>query len=167
MTRSTLLPLAATALATLFTVPAFAQDGPKAVTRVEALARLDGDFVALDSDKDGKVTKAEMAAHLAAKAKAELAALEKRRDDSFTKIDSDKNGSISKAEFVAATKLEIGQTGDGTKLIARYDANKDGAFTKEEYRAPSLANFDRMDANRDGTLSVAEQTPRKTTTVGR
>ena len=40
--------------------------------------------------------------------------------------------------------------------VMRYDANKDGAVTTEEWRAGQQARFKRLDANGDGKLSKEE-----------
>ena len=42
-------------------------------------------------------------------------------------------------------------------MLGQLDANKDKKVTVAEFGAAPLANFDRVDANRDGTASVDEQ----------
>ena len=41
-------------------------------------------------------------------------------------------------------------------VLAQTDTNRDGQITMVEYRAGKLANFDRMDSDKDGIVSVAE-----------
>ena len=43
------------------------------------------------------------------------------------------------------------------KRFDRADKNKDGKITLDEYSAPRLATFDKLDANHDSTLSPAER----------
>src|SRR4030095_7037476 len=88
----------------------------KPITRAEISTKLDTDYADMDSDKDGKVTAAEIDARLVKSAEAKIA-----------------------------------------------EIKKDGAITVEEFRAPTLANFNKIDANKDGIVSVAEaNAPEKT-----
>jgi len=41
-------------------------------------------------------------------------------------------------------------------ILAQHDLNKDGRITLVEFRTAKLANFDRMDADKDGIVSIAE-----------
>jgi Ca2+-binding EF-hand superfamily protein len=41
-------------------------------------------------------------------------------------------------------------------MIARFDGNHDGSISLVEYRAGTLANFDRLDADKDGVVTAAE-----------
>ncbi len=48
------------------------------------------------------------------------------------------------------------QTGPSERGVMRYDANKDGAVTLEEWRTGQQARFKRLDANNDGKLTQDE-----------
>lgn len=110
------------------------------------------DFAALDADKDGKVTKAEVEAFRAAKVKAmdanadgkisadELAApriaaatdrIKARSAEMVTKLDSDGDGMLTAAEMAVRPGPEM--------LFERIDANGDGAVTQEEVDAAQKA----------------------------
>lgn len=110
------------------------------------------DFAALDADKDGKVTKAEVEAFRAAKVKAmdanadgkisaeELAApriaaatdrIKARSAEMVKKMDSDGDGMLSAAELAARPGPEM--------LFDRIDANSDGAVTQDEVDAARQA----------------------------
>ena len=136
-----------------------AADEAKPVSRTALSDELNSDYADLDTDKDGRVTGDEIKARLLRKAEADLAVLKSARDEAFAKLDTNSDGSISKAEFEARAPLPAIK--DATEMananMGRFDADKDGAVTQEEFRAPTLANFDRLDKNKDGTLSLAEQ----------
>jgi len=138
--------------------PAAAEEA-KPVSRTELSDQLDADYADLDTDKDGKVTGDEIKARLVRKAEADLEVLKKARDDAFAKLDTNSDGSISRAEFDA--KAQLPTIKDPTELatsnLTRFDADKDGSITRDEFRAPTLSNFDKLDKDKNGTLSLAEQ----------
>lgn len=129
----------------------------KPVTRAEISAQLDADYANLDADKDGKATPAEIVSRLKRSAETELEAIKKERDAAFTSVDTDGNGSISRAEFDARAKLPTIRAPDAKPILDRFDANKDGTLSKDEFRGPTLANFEKADKNKDGIVSVDEQ----------
>ena len=154
-----------TAAALLASIPTIAlaqgtaaADESKPVTRTQISAKLDSDYSDLDANKDGKVDAAEINTRLVKSAEAELEMIKKERDAAFSKIDTDGNGSISRAEFDARAKLPTIKQPDAKPFLNRFDANKDGNISKDEFRALTLNNFDKLDKNKDGTLTVAEQT---------
>jgi Ca2+-binding EF-hand superfamily protein len=153
-----------TAAALLATIPAIAlaqapaqPNNAKPVTRIELSNRLDADYANLAANKDGKVDATEINGRLLKSAQAELEVIKKERDATFAKFDSDGNGSISKAEYEAHAKLPTIRQPDAKPFLDRFDANKDGSISKDEFRNPTLSNFKKLDTNNDGTLSVAEQ----------
>lgn len=134
-----------------------AAEETKPVTKTELTAELDADYADLDANKDGKVDADEIKARVERTSKAQLAEMSKQRDATFARFDADGNGTISRAEFDAQAKLPPLPEADPKPFLNQFDANKDGAISNEEFRAPTLANFDRMDGDKNGTLTVAEQ----------
>lgn len=156
MTRRIMI---AAALAAAGAAPALAQapesdTAARPTTRAALHKQLDEGFARVDSDKDGVISRAEVAAleeKVAAQASTEL---QKRLDREFAALDSDKNGQLSPAEFKA--KFTVRRP-DPDSALRRLDANKDGKISVSEFKARSLASFDRLDANKDGTITPEEQ----------
>ena len=147
---------------TLALVPAtaFAQadtEQARPIARADISAKLDTDYADLDANKDGKASADEIKARLKKGGEEDLALIAKERDATFAKFDANKDGSITRAEFDAGAPLPTLKQADAAPVMSRFDANKDGVITKDEFRAPTLTNFDRMDINKDGTLSLTEQ----------
>ncbi len=101
--------------------------------------------LALDTDKDGKIS---------------LAEFEARQSPTFTRLDSNNDGAISAEEHKAAK----------AKQFARMDNNKDGFLSPddkkqrhEKHRAKAKKHSRAFDINRDGRVSRIEfvdtQTP--------
>lgn len=185
MKKFLMLAVAAGALA----VPALAGavmmhgDGPKGpVTRAELQKKIADKFAAIDTNKDGGITKAEFDAHHEAMKKEWAEKRAKRQDERFAMMDTDKNGQISKAEYDAhnAARAEKREEwhkdrGDGRDgghrghhgmmmggrmggdHFARMDANTDGKVTLAEMSAKPLTMFDKADANKDGTVTPEER----------
>lgn len=125
------LLLAATA--GLLAAPALAQTAdhaahsPKAgpQTRVELQQHIAQRFAALDTNKDGAVTKAEFDAHRAAMKQKWEQHKKERRDAFFARADTNKDGKVTLAEMSARPLA----------MFDKADANKDGTVTPEERRA--------------------------------
>jgi Ca2+-binding EF-hand superfamily protein len=134
---------------------AAAGNAPKPVTRADFVRGLDTRFAAMDTNKDGVLSKAEIQA---AQSQA-LQTVGKMRDErvraEFNQLDTNKDGQLSYAEFSAgAPTVKAGETAD--QLAAQLDANKDGKVSADEFKNPQLAKFNALDANKDGTVSVDE-----------
>lgn len=103
------------------------------------------DFAAVDADKDGKVTEAELTAWRAAEA---------------TKIDANKDGKLSAEELTAARVAEMTTraTEMATRMVADLDTDGDGLLTAAEMAArPGPARmFEHADADGDGAVTQAE-----------
>lgn len=107
---------------------------------------MDGfDFAAVDADKDGKVTEAELDAWRAAAA---------------TKMDANGDGKLSADELSAARLAEMTERAKtmADEMVSRLDADGDGFLTAAEMAArpgPAMA-FAHLDADGDGAVTEAE-----------
>jgi Ca2+-binding EF-hand superfamily protein len=126
--------------------------GKQPLSRAAFLSSVDSEFRKRDADKNGTVTRAELDAFERAvsvlKAQTQNRAL-------FARLDADRNGHLSPAEFA---RLAAPRQPNVDAELARYDGNRDKAITLVEYRTGTLANFDRIDADKDGIATVAEMT---------
>lgn len=107
-------------------------------------------FDEVDANADGKVTKEELAAH---------------RNAMIAAMDTDKDGTLSEAELLAAhqkRKAEKEAAREARmvgRMIERLDANKDGVLSVTEMTLPqnrAERMFDRADADGDGVISRDE-----------
>ena len=75
-------------------------------------------------------------------------------DGEFRKMDADKNGQLSQSEFEKiATPAPVA---NAQPMIARMDGNRDSQISGAEYRTATLANFDRVDSDRNGIVTTEE-----------
>lgn len=146
--------IAASPLAAQATAPAAA--GPQPVTRVDYTQRIDATFGRIDTNKDGALSIAEIAAAETRDKATIEAQLTVRRKQAFDKLDTNKDGQISFSEFAAGMPQANIPT-DGKAMLTALDTNKDGKVSQAEYRAPQMAKFTRVDVNKDGIASVDEQ----------
>ena len=79
------------------------------------------------------------------------------REAAFRELDKDKNGSLTIAEFNSVVASTAVPKADAAPFLQRLDANKDGKISLAENRSPATAQFDRADTNKDGSLSPAER----------
>ena len=103
------------------------------------------DFAAIDADMDGKITRAEVEAHRAARVAA---------------FEADGDGKLSPAELKAQAMERAGARADDmvARMVARHDSDGDGLISAAELAAgPSqMEMFDRIDRDGDGAISVEE-----------
>lgn len=137
-----------------------AQPSRPPMTRAGAEQRAAQIFEKLDANHDGKIDQADRALR------------EKAR---FDRIDANHDGQLSYTEFNAMhgqrddAHPESGRQGaehgrgrrDGFRsrpggMSHMADADKNGAITKAEFQAAALTRFDRIDANKDGTVTPDE-----------
>ena len=113
--------------------------GPKA-------AKPDAEFVAMDTNRDGKVFAGE---HAAASKRI------------FDMMDANRDGKVTAAEMTAAHPRVTGKKATKSDLSAAekikvIDTDGDGILTAEEHAAGSRAMFEKMDTNKDGFLTKGE-----------
>ena len=107
--------------------------GPRAERMVERM----------DTDKDGRVTKADAVAFAAAR---------------FARMDADGNGEVTREERRAARKAMRQER--RADRFSRMDADADGSITEAEMRAfasdRAARRFVRLDRNGDGAVALSE-----------
>ncbi len=115
---------------------------------------MDSDFKQRDFDNDGKVTRAEIE-----KFEKQRNLIQAQKDNRvlFLRLDTDLNGVVTPSEFTAL----IPPPGfpDVSKIMQRFDSNRDQIISLIEYRVATLFNFDQLDVDKDGVLSIIEQQP--------
>lgn len=135
------------------------------VTQADFVQRRVERLRAADANRDGQVTAEEMHAHAQARRAERRAAL-------FDRLDADKNGAVSRAEFEASRQQMRGDARErgGRWGHARRDAGQGRMGGRDmrgeadrfpiaiaEVERKAAETFARMDANRDGTLTVEER----------
>jgi len=149
-------------LASAAAVPALAQNQAAAqqaqpITKATFLQQVDAAFTAVDVNKDGFSDRSELEAAQAKSFAARKAQVLQGREAAFKELDKDKNGSLTMAEFNAVVSATPVPKADAAPFLQRLDANKDGKISLAENRSPAVAQFDRADTNKDGSLSPAER----------
>jgi hypothetical protein len=141
MNKSKLAGSAMIVVAALMGAAAFAQDAGL----VPMQAKHGFDIVAMDADKDGKVTKAEADAFHAAKVKA---------------ADTNADGKLSAEELAAmqAAMMQARMADRAAAMVTKLDTDKDGFLSEAELAAAPMRGkmFDKMDADGDGAVTQAE-----------
>ncbi len=130
--------------------PAARQAGAQAISRSVFLANMDTEFRKMDADKNGTITKSEIEGFERAVSVVKAQAQNRQL---FARLDADRNGQLSAAEFA---RLASPSPVNAAPLLAHADLNRDQSITLVEYRTSTLANFDRMDTDKDGVVTPAE-----------
>jgi Ca2+-binding EF-hand superfamily protein len=152
--------------------------GPTRVqTRAEVVNHVRTMFGTLDSDRDGFVTKAEAQAARAhrgdklRRAHAQRGAAAGAK--AFDRFDANNDGTISRAEWDSRTaerrqkraaRATHGKNGGRLtaaglrgRMFDAADANRDSRISFAEAQNAALQHFDRLDLNRDGSLTPEER----------
>ena len=133
------------------TAPAAQAPAVVPVPRTEFIATMDTEFRKMDADHNGILTKKEVDDFQHAMLGIEM---DNRRRALFAALDADHNGLLTPQEF-ARLQLPTPEI-SSAPLFAQNDLNRDGQVTLVEFRTAKLANFDRMDTDKDGIVSPAE-----------
>lgn len=133
--------------------PVAAPAAPQAqpIPRAVFLSNMDSEFKRMDTDRDGALSKKEIEDFQVSQI---IAAAQARKRALFAALDTDHNGALSLAEFMRLPSNE--QAPNAAPMIQRFDTNRDSKISQVEYRAGTLANFDRLDADKDGVVTAAE-----------
>jgi len=121
------------------------------VPRTVFIATMDREFRSRDADGNGVISRAELERF---EANAALGVARAQNQQAFRQLDVDRNGVLSPAEFAALVSAP--SLPDVSPQMARLDSNRDQQVTLIEYRAATLANFDRLDTDHDGIVTEAE-----------
>jgi Ca2+-binding EF-hand superfamily protein len=146
-------------------VPAAAPAPPppaQSLFRSGFITEMDAEFRAKDSDNDGRLTRGEIETF---ERNAAMAAAVANNRRAFAIIDADHNGMITPAEF--ALQVVTPPTPDVQPIMTRFDANRDQSVSMIEYRAATLASFDRLDTDHDGIVTSVEMRAGGVTPAGR
>ena len=123
----------------------------KPLPRAQFIADMDAQFRKMDTNGDGVVTRTEVEAT----ERANAAALATQRNRAlFAELDKNHDGQLSPAEFAAMAGPQTHP--DAGPILTRFDTNRDGRIGLVEYRVVTQANFDKLDVDKDGVLSLAE-----------
>jgi len=143
--------------------------------RADVVARTQKMFAMLDTNHDGVLDQAELAAagkrwDGAREAGSGIASgrMPMDRNAMFDMIDANHDGTISRDEFARAPMHHgdmaggEGERGHGmgggmAKMWAMADINHDGRVTLQEATTMALQHFDRLDTNHDGQLTPEER----------
>lgn len=134
-------------------------NGDGVVTKAEAQAGAAAMFAKMDANNDGKLDETDRAARM-----------QERKTQMFAMLDKDNDGSISRDEFMShehhGKHGMRGGHGDGHHrmgyhggkgMMARADANNDGAVSQAEFTAGAMTMFEKADANNDGKVTKEER----------
>ncbi|MDQ8754903.1 EF-hand domain-containing protein [Sphingosinicella sp. LHD-64] len=144
------------------------------MTRQQVIERVDQRFARLDADRDGRFTREEAQQRHAQRQT-------ERANRMFDRLDLDRNGSITREEMSQAQaqrferrdarRAERAEAGEHRRHrgLGRRGGHhrfamggermfgEQGFITVEQMRERALARFDRMDADRNGTVTAAER----------
>jgi Ca2+-binding EF-hand superfamily protein len=136
--------------------PTQSADVPRAVF----IKTMDAEFRRRDGNGDGTLVASELQQFEAREA---LAAARLANRDLFTRLDRDGNGALSPDEFVALVG-PVPPPNISVQML-RLDSNRDQKVSIVEYRAATLAAFDRLDTDLDGVVTAAEMQAGKVASV--
>lgn len=123
----------------------------KDLNRADFIKLMDSEFRKRDSDGNGQASRKEVEDFTRRNA---ITQAQDQNWALFQSLDVDRNGAVSAAEFTAL--ISVPSFIDVSAEMGRFDSNRDQAISLVEYRTSTLANFDRMDTDKDGVLTAVE-----------
>jgi Ca2+-binding EF-hand superfamily protein len=145
----------AAALLTLASAGSAQAPAAKSISRADYLKTVDARFARVDTNHDGSISRQEMVAQQQRDLQAARAKIAQDLQAKFRQLDTNKDGQLSLQEFLAAAP-QIKTTETPDQMVQQLDTNHDGKVSPDEFRAPDIAKFNRIDANRDGIVTQAE-----------
>jgi hypothetical protein len=135
-------------------------NGDGRLSRIEHAAGSRGLFTAMDANRDGFVTAAEMDTHQAQQKDAAIrfSAVEQPEGSAGRGLGSGAaraDGSVSSHE-IANARTAPPPSATGAAKIREFDRDGDGRLTAAEHAEGAAAAFSRLDADGNGVLSQAE-----------
>lgn len=112
---------------------------------------MDAEFRQRDTNRDGKVTRAELEMF---ERNIAFASAQAANRAMFARLDVDRNGMLTPGEFAALVPSP--SIPDVSPLMGRIDLNRDQVISLVEYRTAKLTTFDQLDADKDGVVTDTE-----------
>ena len=140
-------------------------NGDGRLTRSEFDTAQKSRFDAIDANRDGGVTLAEVQAERQAQRQSIRTQMIASR---FEALDTDRNGQLSQTEFSVRPAEQDrggrhgrrhhagGREGAAKAMMSRIDANADGTVSMAEFSARGAKAFAMADGNKDGVVTVRE-----------
>lgn len=127
------------------------QPAARPLGRAQFIADMDTEFRQMDADKNGQLSRTEIEQFQKLRAVAQAQA---RNRQLFARLDGDRNGQLSPAEFARMTAAPA--PANAQPMLTRMDSSRDNQISLIEHRTTTLANFDRLDTDKDGYVTGAE-----------
>jgi len=136
-------------------------DPNASVSRSDTLAMMNQRFDRIDTNADGMIDPAEMAAHRETmktwRAKRQTAQAATRAEGAAAEANEAATAARREAWAKFAKAREEARRARGQLGFAMRDADGDGLISRDEFTAPALRRFDRADADGDGVVTPAER----------
>ena len=145
-------PALATAVAPAATAPKAAAPAQQTLTRAGLTKNLDSTFKAIDTNGDGTLSTAEISAAEMKVLQHRAGAVRSRLEAEFTKLDTNNDGQPQQGR-VHGRRAARADDRAQRRAASQLDKNKDGKVSLQEYHAPPLATFNKLDSNHDGTVT--------------
>lgn len=136
-------------------------DPNASVSRSDTLAMMNQRFDRIDTNADGMIDPAEMAAHRETmktwRAKRQAAQAATRAEGAAAEANEAATAARREAWAKFTKAREEARSARGQLGFAMRDADGDGLISRDEFTAPALRRFDRADADGDGVVTPAER----------